>query len=107
MQLTGGIGRSKLTSFYAHHFIFANSPDTQTEVISRTIGIDRVVDEMNFSFTHNQMVDWLYVLPFFPTSPLPLPKLTRWQTSRRPTNRQARPAHLLRRGQHPRRQAIP
>ncbi|KAK3322002.1 hypothetical protein B0H66DRAFT_553085 [Apodospora peruviana] len=57
--LTGGIGRTKLTNFYAHHFIFANSPDTQTEVISRTIGIDRIVDEMSFSFTHNQMVDWL------------------------------------------------
>lgn len=30
------------------------------ELISRTVGVDRVVDEFIFKFTHNQEVDWLF-----------------------------------------------
>nr|POE66001.1 hypothetical protein CFP56_57691 [Quercus suber] len=58
--LTGGIGRADLTAFYRDHFIFSNPPDTKMELVSRTVGIDRVVDEFIFKFTHNQMVDWLF-----------------------------------------------
>lgn len=58
-QLTGGIGRESLTKFYRDNFIFANSADTELELISRTIGIDRVVDEFIYKFTHNSIVDWL------------------------------------------------
>ncbi|KAK1702623.1 hypothetical protein CaCOL14_011861 [Colletotrichum acutatum] len=57
--LTGGVGRDKLTDFYRHNFIFNNSADTELELISRTIGIDRVVDEFIFKFTHDQELDWL------------------------------------------------
>ncbi|KAK1623425.1 hypothetical protein BDP81DRAFT_465352 [Colletotrichum phormii] len=57
--LTGGVGRNKLTDFYRHNFIFNNSADTELELISRTIGIDRVVDEFIFKFTHDQELDWL------------------------------------------------
>lgn len=57
--LTGGVGREKLTHFYTNHFIFANPPDTQLELISRTTGIDRVVDEFLFKFTHDRVIDWL------------------------------------------------
>ncbi|KAL4938370.1 hypothetical protein BDV06DRAFT_231909 [Aspergillus oleicola] len=57
--LTGGIGREELTYFYRHHFIFQNSPDTELELVSRTIGIDRVVDEFIFKTTHDQAIDWL------------------------------------------------
>ncbi|OHF03078.1 carboxymethylenebutenolidase [Colletotrichum orchidophilum] len=57
--LTGGVGRVKLTDFYRHNFIFNNSADTELELISRTIGIDRVVDEFIFKFTHDQELDWL------------------------------------------------
>lgn len=59
--MTGGIGRAKLSNFYLHHFIFNNPDDTALELISRTVGIDRVVDEFIFSFTHDKEVDWLYV----------------------------------------------
>ncbi|KAJ0416168.1 hypothetical protein BJY00DRAFT_292231 [Aspergillus carlsbadensis] len=68
--LTGGIGREKLSDFYQHHFIFNNPNDTNLELISRTIGIDRVVDEFIFSFTHTKEVDW--ILPGLPATNLPL-----------------------------------
>ncbi|KAM0245912.1 hypothetical protein ACHAP5_005062 [Fusarium lateritium] len=57
--LTGGIGRTALTKFYRDNFIFQNSVDTELELISRTIGIDRVVDEFIYKFTHNKTIDWL------------------------------------------------
>ncbi|KAF4974590.1 hypothetical protein FZEAL_8517 [Fusarium zealandicum] len=66
--MTGGIGRDKLTHFYRHNFIFNNSADTDLELISRTIGIDRVIDEFVFSFTHDREVDWL--LPGVPPTNL-------------------------------------
>ncbi|EXJ92684.1 carboxymethylenebutenolidase [Capronia epimyces CBS 606.96] len=57
--MNGGIGREPLTDFYRHNFIFNNSADTETELLSRTLGIDRVVDEFLFKFTHDKMLDWL------------------------------------------------
>ncbi|RYP14184.1 hypothetical protein DL765_006545 [Monosporascus sp. GIB2] len=57
--LTGGIGRAKLTEFYRDHFIFHNPQDIETELISRSMGIDRVMDEYLFKCTHNQQIDWL------------------------------------------------
>ncbi|RGP65389.1 carboxymethylenebutenolidase [Fusarium sporotrichioides] len=57
--LTGGIGRDKLSDFYRHNFIFNNSSDSELDLISRTVGIDRVVDEFLFKFTHNQEIPWM------------------------------------------------
>lgn len=57
--LTGGIGRENLTRFYAQHFVFNNPEDTAMELVSRTVGVDRVIDEFVFSFTHDKMIDWL------------------------------------------------
>ena len=57
--ITGGIGRTNLTAFYRHHFIFNNPEDTALELVSRTVGIDRVIDEFVFSFTHDREIDWL------------------------------------------------
>ena len=59
--MTGGIGRERLTNFYRHHFIFSNSDDTELELVSRTVGIDRIVDEFVFCFTHNRQIDWMSV----------------------------------------------
>ncbi|CAO2653059.1 Nn.00g024700.m01.CDS01 [Neocucurbitaria sp. VM-36] len=71
--LTGGIGRVALTRFYRENFIFNNSADTELELISRTVGIDRVVDEFLFKFTHNMKVDWLLpgVPPTFKKASVP------------------------------------
>lgn len=57
--MTGGIGRQNLSIFYAMHFIHSNPKDTALELVSRTVGVDRVVDEFIFSFTHDRVIDWL------------------------------------------------
>ncbi|KAG0161654.1 hypothetical protein PDIDSM_5329 [Penicillium digitatum] len=57
--LTGGIGRAHLSHFYLHHFIFNNPDDTALELISRTVGTDRIVDEFIFVFTHVTQMDWM------------------------------------------------
>jgi carboxymethylenebutenolidase len=57
--MTGGVGRERLTNFYRHHFIFSNPEDTALELVSRTIGVDRIVDEFIFTLTHTAKVDWL------------------------------------------------
>ena len=62
--LTGGVGREELRQFYSTHFIPQMPPDTQMTPISRTIGTDRLVDEMVFTFTHTIEMDWM--LPGIP-----------------------------------------
>lgn len=57
--MTGGVGRKNLTEFYRDHFIFSNPADTSLQLISRTVGADRVVDEFVFHMTHDKTVDWL------------------------------------------------
>ncbi|ORY01987.1 hypothetical protein BCR34DRAFT_493488 [Clohesyomyces aquaticus] len=68
--MTGGIGQERLTAFYTHHFIFSNPDDTKLELVSRTVGIDRVIDEFVFNCTHDRVIDWL--LPNIPPTNLPL-----------------------------------
>jgi carboxymethylenebutenolidase len=63
--LTGGVGRAELTAFYRNHFIFSNPDDAAIELVSRTVGIDRVVDEFLFNCTHDRVIDWLYGLTVF------------------------------------------
>jgi len=57
--MAGGVGHDQLKRFYKYHFIGANPPDTTLTPISRTVGTDRVVDEMLFRFTHTSAVDWM------------------------------------------------
>lgn len=59
LKMTGGIGRERLTNFYRHHFIWNNPKDTELELVSRTIGIDRICDEFVFKCTHDMDIDWL------------------------------------------------
>ncbi|KAK3290405.1 uncharacterized protein B0H64DRAFT_332079 [Chaetomium fimeti] len=68
--LTGGVGRANLTAFYRDHFIFSNPDDTALELVSRTVGIDRVVDEFLFNCTHDRVIDWL--IPGVPPTFKPL-----------------------------------
>ncbi|KAH6612830.1 hypothetical protein B0J18DRAFT_441210 [Chaetomium sp. MPI-SDFR-AT-0129] len=68
--LTGGIGRAKLTDFYRNHFVFSNPEDTGLELISRTVGVDRIVDEFLFNCTHDRVIDWL--VPGIPPTFKPL-----------------------------------
>jgi carboxymethylenebutenolidase len=57
--LTGGVGLSELREFYSRRFIPQMPPDTEMVPISRTIGTDRLVDEMVFKFTHTIRMDWM------------------------------------------------
>ncbi|MEE8294659.1 MAG: dienelactone hydrolase family protein, partial [Sphingomonadales bacterium] len=62
--MTGGVGQKELHRFYKYHFIPNLPEDTALVPISRTVGADRVVDEMIFSFTHTKEIDWM--LPGIP-----------------------------------------
>jgi carboxymethylenebutenolidase len=57
--MTGGVGHDELREFYSKRFIPQMPPDTSMTPVSRTIGIDRVVDEMVFEFTHTIKMDWM------------------------------------------------
>jgi carboxymethylenebutenolidase len=57
--MTGGVGYKNLHRFYKNHFIPTTPKDTKLIPISRTVGSDRVVDEMLFCFTHDIEIDWL------------------------------------------------
>lgn len=57
--MTGGVGYRDLYRFYKHHFIPKTPADTKLVPISRTVGADRVVDEMVFCFTHDIEIDWM------------------------------------------------
>jgi len=57
--MTGGVGHDDLLRFYKNHFIPKTPKDTRLIPISRTIGADRIVDEMLFCFTHDIEIDWM------------------------------------------------
>ncbi|HLW70430.1 MAG TPA: nuclear transport factor 2 family protein [Candidatus Binataceae bacterium] len=57
--LTGGNGKAALREFYSRRFIPRMPPDTTITPLSRTIGDDRIVDEMIFKFTHTLEMDWM------------------------------------------------
>ena len=57
--MTGGVGHDHLKRFYKYHFIPKTPKDTRLIPISRTIGADRLVDEMLFCFTHDIEIDWM------------------------------------------------
>ena len=57
--ITGGIGYKDLFRFYRDYFIPGNPPSTKMTPISRTVGTDRIVDEMHMSFTHTCEMPWI------------------------------------------------
>src|SRR5438445_8177422 len=57
--LTGGVGKSALREFYWKDFIPRMPPYTTLTPISRTVGMDQLVDEMICSFTHTQEMPWM------------------------------------------------
>ncbi len=57
--MTGGVGHAHLKRFYRYHFVSANPPDTRLIPVSRTVGVDRLVDEMVFCFTHTCEIPWM------------------------------------------------
>ena len=60
--LTGGVGANELQTFYSQYF--ATTPSMKLTLLSRTIGADRVVDEVHVRFKHTREVPW--ILPGVP-----------------------------------------
>src|SRR5262245_23042458 len=57
--MIGGRGRDEVLAFYRNHFLSQIPTDMETVPVSRTIGQDRVVDELILRFTHSIRIDWL------------------------------------------------
>src|SRR6266568_2444282 len=57
--MTGGVGGDGVREFYTKWFIPQNPPDTETTLVSRTIGNDQLVDEVILKFTHTTRMDWI------------------------------------------------
>ena len=62
--MTGGVGSSQVRHFYSTYFILGHPPDTETVPIARTVGHDRIVDELIHTFTHTIEMPW--ILPGLP-----------------------------------------
>lgn len=58
-DLYTGTTISSLRDFFAHVFIPAGPTDQQVRLLSRTVGSDRIVDEVMFSCRHTAEVPWL------------------------------------------------
>jgi carboxymethylenebutenolidase len=52
--LTGGTGRAEVERFYRDHFVGHWPDDVQVKSVSRTVGQNRVVDELVVTFTHDR-----------------------------------------------------
>jgi carboxymethylenebutenolidase len=57
--MTGGVGKPALREFYSKYFIPQMPPDIELAPVSRTIGINQLVDEMLVKFTHTIQMDWM------------------------------------------------
>ena len=57
--MTGGRGRDEMLTFYGRHFIPKMPADTRLTPVCRTVGQERVIDEMIFAFTHDIVMDWM------------------------------------------------
>jgi hypothetical protein len=56
--MTGGVGREELGRFYDNVFKPNNPPSMKRRLLSRTVGADKVVDELIISFRHTQEMPW-------------------------------------------------
>jgi len=58
--MAGGVGGEDVRAFYRDHLVGKFfPPDVNMTNVSRTVGHDRVVEELVISFTHTTPIDWL------------------------------------------------
>ena len=57
--LTGGIGARELFRFYRDFFIPSTPPTWRIQLVSRTEGVNRIVDEMIVKFRHTKEIPWM------------------------------------------------
>ena len=55
---TGATGREPLRKFYKEIFIPQMPPDVETELLTRSVAQDRVIDEFLLRLTHSVRMDW-------------------------------------------------
>jgi carboxymethylenebutenolidase len=57
--MTGGVGYDEVRHFYSTYFIPCQPPDTDILPVTRTVGKDRIVDELIHKFTHTIEMPWM------------------------------------------------
>ena len=57
--MTGGVGDKAVRHFYSTYFIPAQPSDTEIVPVARTVGKDRIVDELIHKFTHTVEMPWM------------------------------------------------
>jgi carboxymethylenebutenolidase len=57
--MTGGVGAGDVRHFYIRYFIGRHPPDTVIVPLTRTVGSDRIVDELIYQFTHTIEMPWM------------------------------------------------
>ena len=57
--MTGGVGFDNVRSFYARYFLPGHPDDTVSLPVARTIGSNRIVEELVHSFTHDIEMPWI------------------------------------------------
>jgi len=62
--MTGGAGLEGVRHFYGNYFIPTLLADNEIILVSRTVGHDRIVDELVLKFTHSVEMPW--ILPGVP-----------------------------------------
>ena len=62
--MTGGVGGDDVRRFYSTRFIPRQPPDSEVVPVFRTVGENRVVDELVHKFTHTVEMPW--ILPGIP-----------------------------------------
>jgi len=57
--MTGGVGSREVRQFYNSYFLPGHPPDTEVVPVARTVGDDRIVDEVIHKFTHTIEMPWI------------------------------------------------
>ncbi|MFN7626610.1 MAG: ester cyclase [Pirellula sp.] len=57
--MTGGVGSKAVRDFYGHEFISKHPPDTSITPVARTVGENRIVDEIIYKCTHTIEMPWM------------------------------------------------
>jgi carboxymethylenebutenolidase len=57
--MTGGVGCEEVRRFYRSHFLSRHPPDTEVVSVARTVGTDRIVDELIYKCTHTIEMPWM------------------------------------------------
>ncbi len=59
-NMMGGVGKEGVRNFYSNHLVGKFSPpDVDMTTMSRTVGYDRIVEEVMIRFTHTVAIDWM------------------------------------------------